>query len=158
MADVNLFGKFQQLTPAWANHCARFDIRNFGRDAWPETVWRSELARKDCAYLALIDPPAPHQNFGNLIALGGVGFGIEAEILTIAVDFHYRRRGIARSLISQLMYLAKNRGAAEIFLEVRSRDTGAQTLYRHLGFIAVGFRKKYYHDDDGVIMKLNLHT
>lgn len=147
---------FQQLTPAWASRCAHFDAQIFGRAAWSQAIWEHELARSDCSYFALIEPPAPHQSLGRLRALGGIGFGVEAEILTIAVEPQSRRRGIAKKLLTLLVAQATNHHAAEIFLEVRAADNGAQALYRSAGFVPVGLRKKYYPDDDAVIMQKSL--
>lgn len=145
--------EFQQLSPAWARRCALFDAQMFGQAAWSEAIWAHELARPDCLYLALVEPAAPHQSLGRLRALAGVGFGIEAEILTIAVEPQSRRHGIAQRLLHLLIVAAQMHGAAEIFLEVRASDSGAQALYRQAGFADVGLRKKYYPDDDAVIMR-----
>lgn len=145
--------QFQRLTPAWAGRCAEFDARQFQLAAWPESIWRTELTRTDCVYLALLTAPLPHQSLGTICAVGGVGCGVEAEILTLAVAKHLRRKGIGRALLCELIERARVQGAAEIFLEVRARDHGAQALYRDAGFVAVGYRKKYYPDDDALVMK-----
>ncbi|WP_353067258.1 ribosomal protein S18-alanine N-acetyltransferase [Arcanobacterium hippocoleae] len=148
--------EFQRLTPAWAKRCANFDAQNFAVDAWPEAVWQNELRRTDCVYLALLNPPEPHQSLGEIIALGGVSFGIEAEILTIAVAAHLRRRGIAQALLAQLIEIAQAHQAADLFLEVRAADFGAQALYRNAGFSEVGLRKNYYRHDDALVMQKKL--
>jgi len=124
----------------------RFDRENFGRDAWPEAVWSYELLQKD-RYLAYVDAA------GQIVALGGVAGTSEAEILTIGVDERWRRRGLARRLLGELLALAVARGAEAVFLEVRAADRGAQALYEQQGFRTVGRRRHYYHDDDALIMR-----
>ncbi|MEW6228666.1 MAG: GNAT family N-acetyltransferase, partial [Bacillota bacterium] len=52
---------------------------------------------------------------------------------------------------------AKSRGAKRITLEVRVSNLVAQKLYEKLGFVSVGIRPGYYHDngEDAVIMWKN---
>ena len=47
-------------------------------------------------------------------------------------------------------------GAEVIFLEVRSRNVPAVSLYESLGYKKIGTRPKYYIDDDAVIFELRL--
>ena len=49
-----------------------------------------------------------------------------AHLNLLAVDPIFRRRGIARSLLSWLEKSAKTAGILEITLEVRTMNTGAQ--------------------------------
>jgi len=42
------------------------------------------------------------------------------------------------------MELARERGASQMFLEVRLSNTVALNLYRNRGFNEVGMRKNYY--------------
>lgn len=80
----------------------------------------------------------------------------EAELLKICVLCDYRRRGIAEKLLSELLTKMREKGAAACYLEVRSRNLPAISLYKRLGFAEVGLRKNYYHDDDAVLMKKEL--
>lgn len=80
----------------------------------------------------------------------------EAELTKIAVLCDFRRQGIAEELLSELLAEMKERGAAACFLEVKSRNLPAISLYKRFGFNEVGLRKNYYHDDDAVLMRKNL--
>ena len=53
---------------------------------------------------------------------------------------------------------AAQRGAREVFLEVRADNPTAQALYASEGFVEVGRRPRYYQPDDvdAVVMKLDL--
>jgi ribosomal-protein-alanine N-acetyltransferase len=66
----------------------------------------------------------------------------EREILFIAVDPAYRRRGIAKRLLQN--ELGGSRGAW--FLEVRESNLAAIRLYETLGFQVAGQREEYYSD------------
>ena len=56
-------------------------------------------------------------------------------------------QGIGRLLTAGLMQYAANLGVTYMTLEVRRSNETAQNLYRSLGFIQVGVRKKYYEDN-----------
>ena len=77
----------------------------------------------------------------------------EREILNIAVDPPFRRRGVARNLLEGL--LANNRGS--VFLEVRQSNIAARKLYHSLGFEAVAVRKDYYGSsgESAIVMKFH---
>ena len=47
----------------------------------------------------------------------------------------------------------REKGAAVCFLEVRSRNVSAIALYEKCGYERISVRKKYYPDDDAVIMR-----
>jgi ribosomal-protein-alanine N-acetyltransferase len=70
--------------------------------------------------------------------------GGEAEILTLATHPQKRRSGIGRSLMLAAAQEAEIRGAAELFLEVDTRNSAAIALYSALGFRKTGGRKGYY--------------
>lgn len=91
---------------------------------------------------------------------GYVGIWIildEGHVTNLAVHPDFRRRGIGERLMEAIMSCAKSRGAKRITLEVRVSNLGAQELYEKLGFVSVGVRPQYYHDngEDAVIMWQN---
>ena len=88
--------------------------------------------------------------------LGVVLFSVcldEGEILSVATKKTARRRGIARTLLSHV--LSKIPEITTFFLEVRSRNSAAISLYQSLGFTEIAVRKRYYSTpcDDAVCMK-----
>ena len=72
----------------------------------------------------------------------------EAHIATVATHPHYRRQGLGSRLLTRALVSAREEGTVKALLEVRARHTTAQKLYRDLGFVEVGRRLKYYHDND----------
>lgn len=68
----------------------------------------------------------------------------EAELLDIAVDADYQRRGLGEQCMKFLMTEAQRRGAKQMFLEVRASNHAAQALYARSGFKQVGLRRDYY--------------
>ena len=81
---------------------------------------------------------------GDLLGYGGISLvADEAEIITVAVDPRYRRRGIARCLMEHMLRLA-DQARASVYLEVRESNIPARKLYAALGFSDAGVRKNYY--------------
>ncbi len=81
----------------------------------------------------------------------------EGEILRICVDKERRNQGTGSKLISCAVNIMKNRGASEIFLEVRASNENAIALYEKTGFIKTGIRKKYYDNvEDAILYNLKI--
>lgn len=82
----------------------------------------------------------------------------EAQLVNIAVDDKYRRRGYASTLIDKALDLLKSYGYVSCVLEVRVSNSGAIALYRSLGFEKLGIRKDFYSEplEDAYIMKKEL--
>lgn len=78
----------------------------------------------------------------------------EAHVTNVAVHPAWRRMGLGRALMQELMRRAGLCGATRLTLEVRPSNTAARRLYAALGFEEVGVRKKYYVDsnEDAIIM------
>jgi ribosomal protein S18 acetylase RimI-like enzyme len=76
-----------------------------------------------------------------------------AHMLDVLVAPHERRRGTATALLTELADRTRAGGAVAQTLEVRPGNTGAQALYRRLGFVVEGRRPRYYPDgEDAVLM------
>jgi len=71
----------------------------------------------------------------------------EGHITNIAVDESYRGRGIGEGVTRELMQYAANMGVQYMTLEVRKSNLVAQGLYKKMGFIELGVRKRYYEDN-----------
>jgi ribosomal-protein-alanine N-acetyltransferase len=82
----------------------------------------------------------------------------ECHLLNLAVHPDYRRRGIARALLDNVIQELRMEGCRFFYLEVRSSNYAARKLYERFGFNIVGIRKGYYANpaEDAVIMMLEL--
>lgn len=92
---------------------------------------------------------------GTLAAYAGMWLVIdEAHITNVAVHPNFRGRGYGKQIFSALMELAKDTCMGMMTLEVRRSNVVAQALYHKMGFIDVGYRKRYYEDnqEDALIM------
>jgi [ribosomal protein S18]-alanine N-acetyltransferase len=100
---------------------------------------------------------------GGLVMAGYAGMmfipgGTQADVLTIAVRSAYWGQGIGSALLGTLLAAARDRGCAEVFLEVRADNPRAQGLYLRRGFKELGVRRGYYQPSgvDAIVMRKDL--
>ncbi|KJL47572.1 Mycothiol acetyltransferase [Microbacterium hydrocarbonoxydans] len=129
---------------------------SFPTDAWSVEAMAAELASPHNRYLV-------DEAEGLVIGYGGVRAlegGADADIQTIAFDAAQRGRGLGRALLRALLAAAAERGAREVFLEVRADNPAAEGLYRSEGFEEIGRRPGYYQPDDvdAIVMRLDLRN
>jgi ribosomal-protein-alanine N-acetyltransferase len=76
----------------------------------------------------------------------------ELEVLNLAVDPQFRRRGVARRMMEFM--LAGHRG--DVFLEVRESNRTARKFYESIGFREISRRRDYYENpvESGIVMKI----
>lgn len=77
----------------------------------------------------------------------------EGCVTSIAVAEAYRRRGIARELLTAALDASKMRS---VYLEVNENNLPAVRLYESAGLHKIGERKKYYGDESAWIMRKEL--
>ncbi len=90
-----------------------------------------------------------------------VGFAVlyvaadQAELANLAIRREARGRGHGSRLLAEVFRVARERGASEMWLEVRASNESALQLYRHFGFDEAGRRQRYYDDpvEDAVVMR-----
>ena len=84
----------------------------------------------------------------------------EIEIISILIDKKFRKTGIGKSLLNELLNIAFKKKVQKIFLEVSVENIIAINLYKKFNFVKVGKRKHYYFQNgkyiDADIMKLVL--
>lgn len=115
---------------------------------WSRDAFASEMKNVAARYLVA-------EKDGVIIGFAGAWIILdESHITNIAVLSDYRGQKIGRRLTEGLMQYLSNLGAAYVTLEVRKSNEVAQNLYKSLGFIKLGVRKRYYEDngEDALIM------
>ena len=76
----------------------------------------------------------------------------EGHILDVAVDPALRGAGVGRLLVQQVVQDCRFGGASFVSLEVRESNLSAIALYKKMGFIEVGRRKRYYENGEDALM------
>lgn len=128
---------------------ARLEKLCFSRP-WSMEALREELENPLAVFLVATEGEA---------VLGYAGMHcVEGECYldNVAVFPEFRRRGVARTLISALEKEGKKRNGEFLSLEVRPSNLGAVVLYLSMGFREEGRRKNFYSDppEDGLILTL----
>lgn len=116
---------------------------------WSKDSFRQELERNVAARYLVAEKD------GAVIGYAGAWVILdESHITNIAIEESQRGCGYGRILTQALIQYLANLGAAYATLEVRKSNIRAQNLYKSLGFIALGVRKRYYEDnqEDAIIM------
>lgn len=128
LKDVDAVAEIEQETFA----------RPWSRESFRQEVTRNAVAR----YLVA-------EEEGKILGYAGAWVILdESHITNIAVREEARGRGIGKKLTAALLQILSNLGACYATLEVRVSNERAQNLYRSLGFISVGKRKRYYEDNN----------
>jgi len=117
---------------------------------WSKESFRHEITENQCARYIVV------REDGRAIAYAGVWFILdEGHITNIAVHPDKRGMGYGEMATRAMIQLAADSGMSVMTLEVRRSNEIAQKLYHKLGFIDVGYRKKYYENtEDALIMFL----
>ena len=113
-------------------------------DAWQKHTLQNLM--NEARYLILI-----LENYGYLIGWSAAG---AAEIERVGVLPAQRSHGVGARLVREAIAALTNRGAREIWLEVRAGNGAARALYRKCGFEESGVRRGYYDDgEDAILMR-----
>ena len=117
---------------------------------WSRESFLQEVTSNACArYMVVREDGTPIAYAGMWLVL------FEAHITNIAVRPDRRGLGYGEKVTRAMIQLAADSGMNWMTLEVRRSNVVAQNLYHKLGFIDVGFRKRYYENtEDALIMAL----
>jgi [ribosomal protein S18]-alanine N-acetyltransferase len=119
------------------------------RTPWPAYAFEQELRGNRLARY-VVARAGEH-----VVGFAGIWLMVDdAHVTTFGVHPDWRRQGIGRQLLVNLVELSTAIGARRMTLEVRASNEAAQALYRGFGFDIVGRRLRYYTDDgeDALVM------
>ncbi|MBQ3494679.1 MAG: ribosomal protein S18-alanine N-acetyltransferase [Clostridia bacterium] len=75
----------------------------------------------------------------------------DINILTIATEQSYKRKGMASAIVNKLSQMAQNQSKT-LSLEVKDKNFAAIAFYEKMGFKKQHIRKKYYKDGSDAII------
>ena len=121
-------------------------------DPWSENSILSEILNKDSYFVVLKQ---------NDILLGYTCMRInidEAEIFKVTTNPRFRKMGISKILLQNLVDFAKKNGLKKILLEVRESNLPAIKLYDSFDFKKIFVRKNFYSSplEDALTMQKDL--
>ena len=121
-------------------------------DPWTRDGLREELDNTCACFLTAVDETGTVAGY-----IGCHTVLDEGYIANVAVSPAFRRQGIGRMLVQEL--LARSKSLAFVTLEVRTSNEPAIALYTGCGFVPVGTRKKFYSHptEDALLMTAHLN-
>jgi ribosomal-protein-alanine N-acetyltransferase len=135
----------RQMTGADIERCLVIEQATYP-SPWSAAIFEDELAAPGRVYLVL-------EEDGAIVGYGGVMLVLpEAHITSVTVEPAHQGRSLGTRLMLALAEAARAVGAESLTLEVRTSNKGAQSLYTKFGMAPVGIRKRYYRDEDALIM------
>ena len=142
---------FREMTLADIKTVAEIDEICFDEDGWDEDFFLEELRDEHSDYIV-------GEIEGKIIACAGIKIYLdEAEGMTIAVLPEFQGRGIGKKILTEIIKIAKRRGAKSMIFEVRVSNVPALHIYQKFGFKIVGRIKRYYMSgEDALTMSANL--
>ncbi|MFC0114963.1 ribosomal protein S18-alanine N-acetyltransferase [Kibdelosporangium aridum] len=122
--------------------CAELEKLLFpGEDPWSVQAFQYELENGNYYIGAHVDPDGL-VGYAGISELGSPG-NYECEVHTIGVDPEFQGKGIGKALLRDLLDRA-DQLHAPVFLEVRTDNVPAISLYEAHGFERIGLRRRYY--------------
>lgn len=169
-------GRLRPMVPADLVDVIALEHELFPDDPWTPEMFADEVAQPPDSRLYLIaeaeagdggvadsDIVSGRGAVSGLVMAGYAGLlfipgGTQADVLTIAVRQSYWGQGIGSALLDALLRAARERGCAEVFLEVRADNPRAHGLYLRRGFAELGVRRGYYQPSgvDAIVMRKDL--
>lgn len=119
-------------------------------DIMTENCFFNEFKQKTRKYYVALDDKTPVGYIGIFDMVD------DYNIIGIAVDKNYQRKGIGSKLLKEVIEEANKNKVATVSLEVDEKNEKAINFYKKMGFVVTNIRKKYYKDNDAYIMWLYL--
>lgn len=115
---------------------------------WSANAYRQTLKDHKSLYLVALIGETIVGMCGLINILG------EANIQNVAVQEAYREKGIAFSMLNELIRMGEAIGVQAFTLEVRTGNAAAIHVYEKLGFVSEGIRPRFYEKpvEDALIM------
>lgn len=117
---------------------------------WKRKDFEDSINRKDNIYL-VAESDCCIVGYCGMWAVAG-----EGQINNVAVEEGSRHKGIAYTILKELLEIGIDQGLTAFTLEVRVSNQPAISVYQKLGFRSEGVRKNFYEApvEDGMIMWL----
>lgn len=106
---------------------------------WSREDLAAQIENEQSHFIVAVDDDGTVAGYAGVQIICGEGY-----ITNVAVLPSYRRRGIAKALMSRVMENKMD----FLTLEVRKSNAPAIKLYESLGFSKVGERRNFYSDPD----------
>ena len=129
------------------NACVELDKKSL-KGIWTKSQWEKELTDPNRICIGLIDFKTK-----KLLGLCTAWIVIdELQITTIAIHPIHQRKGLGKSLLTDLIKRSNRLRTKYILLEVKDTNEPAKALYKSMGFEIVGNRSNFYKDGSNALI------
>lgn len=116
-------------------------------DPWSENMFQEEMKEDGRRIFLVLESEGKVVGY----AIGWVVLD-EFHLGNIAVITEKKRKGHGKLLLKETLEQAYKSGCRIASLEVRSSNESAIELYKTFGFRPIAIRKKYYQNEDALVM------
>jgi ribosomal-protein-alanine N-acetyltransferase len=148
MSEMKL--EFEKMTGGHLSEVLAIEQASFS-DPWSEGMFRQELEEEPGKYSIVF-----------LLDTMVIGYGIgwivldEFHLGNLAVSPGHKGRGYGSMILERMIEDVKKRGCRTVTLEVRASNNTALNLYHKFKFKEMAVRKKYYQDEDALVLLVRL--
>ena len=129
------------------NACIKLDQKSL-KGLWTKSQWEKELTDPQRICLGAIDLETK-----KLLGLCSAWILIdELHITSIAILPIHQRKGLGKSLLSDLIKRSNSLRTNQIYLEVKDTNQPAKAFYSSMGFKIVGNRSNFYKDGSDALV------
>ena len=120
-------------------------------DPWSEGMFRQELEEGPGKYSIVF-------TLDTRVIGYGIGWIVldEFHLGNLAVSPGYKGRGYGSMILERMIEDVKKKGCRTVTLEVRASNITAINLYHKYNFKEIAVRKKYYQDEDALVLLARL--
>ena len=146
VSDVNLKNDFEDILEI---------EKSFEKSGWTRQMFLQQTERPGVTFLFVVRSVEGGSVDGYCAALIVMD---DLEIHRIAVRESGRRQGAGSALISETLRRMANKGAKNVYLDVRNSNIGAQRFYEKFWFKETGGRRDYYENprEDALVMSRSI--
>lgn len=126
-------------------------ISQIETECFPKEPWSFQMLASSFDTDSFIGVLA--EDGGEIIGYGGITVACDtADVANVAVTEPFRKSGVGTAILTELLTVAKRRGAEKVFLEVRVSNSVAMEMYLKSGFKGVYARTRYYSDGEDCLV------
>ena len=127
--------------------CIDLDQKSL-KSLWTKSQWERELSDPKRICLGALDLDTK-----KLLGICTAWIVLdELQITSLAVHPLHFRKGLGKSLLSNLINQAKSLGINQIRLEVKDKNENAKALYKYMEFEIKGRRSNFYNDGSNALI------
>jgi ribosomal-protein-alanine N-acetyltransferase len=141
---------FERMTEKHLSDVLAIEQASF-TDPWSEGMFRQELEEDPGKYSMVLTLDAQVIGYG----LGWIVLD-EFHLGNLAVSPEHKGQGYGSLILKRMLETVKKAGCRIVTLEVRASNLAAISLYHKFKFKEIAVRKKYYQDEDALVLLARL--